>query len=715
MKRLLIAVLLLLPTLTRAQSTGSSANAYQLNGVLYASQQPGVDATGATDSTTGLQTAITALVGGGTLYIDKGTYALKGASLTTGASSHLTIQCSPKAVLQAQTGFSGTAMLTASASSADTLVQGCLFDGNSLAANAILFGTGATRITVIGNEIKNFTGNSINSTSISAIIVPDPVFTITGNYFHNIVGAGVWIGHNALVYTNYNRLDTVGTGSGNPALDCVGCVYRQAKFNNFINSANNQACLFTFSTDYVDDTDNYFSGCANGIHDDTAAGGTIANNESVNISGSSPDIWCEYCSNVVVTGNTSTNAGGTGITVGSGGSESPLTDQQQMDSFDTSTACGSAPCYVAGTNVTLSTDAADKKEGTGSLVVTTNVSFTTGQLFCFKLSSALAPLAGFWQMWFKPTTNFLQPGDLQITFSQSAACSTSDLVVTNSQQLSQNNWTQLLQYIPRWAAGAGSGFNSFAVSFLTSHASFVFKLDDLEIVRPTIGDSISGNVVNNSVGVAYQYNTAQGGLFSQNFAGYTGSNGRQCFSFTSSSNILFTNNRCNAVNNGFSYTFLTLNGTNFATNVIDVGSVQNVVSSGGTYLSVSGTTSVTGSPTSISVCTNGELALSANWAATGSATVTGVSGTGQTCSWTITTGTTTGANPTVTDTLTNVLPSASIRCWMFIEYGPASTHTAAAGEGFAQTTLSATAPIFTFNGTPTAAGKTYLVVRTCGP
>ncbi len=113
-----------------------------------------------------------------------------------------------------------------------------------------------------------------------------------------------------------------------------------------------------------------------------------------------------------------------------------------------------------------------------------------------------------------------------------------------------------------------------------------------------------------------------------------------------------------------------------------------------------------------SSCTNGELALSGGWQSTGSATVTAVSGTGQTCSWTITTGTTTGANPTVTDTLTNALPAATTVCEMNIHGG---THTPAAGEGFQQTTLSATAPIFTFNGTPTAGGTTYFVTRRCGP
>jgi len=110
-------------------------------------------------------------------------------------------------------------------------------------------------------------------------------------------------------------------------------------------------------------------------------------------------------------------------------------------------------------------------------------------------------------------------------------------------------------------------------------------------------------------------------------------------------------------------------------------------------------------------CTNGELALSAGWQLTGSATPTAVQGT-TTCSWTITTGTTTGANPTITDTLTNPLPNATTVCEMNIHGG---THTAAAGEYFQQTTLSATAPVFTANFTPTAGGTTYFVTRRCGP
>lgn len=110
-------------------------------------------------------------------------------------------------------------------------------------------------------------------------------------------------------------------------------------------------------------------------------------------------------------------------------------------------------------------------------------------------------------------------------------------------------------------------------------------------------------------------------------------------------------------------------------------------------------------------CTNGELALSAGWQSTGSATVTAVAGTSQTCMWTITTGTTTAANPTVTDTLVTSLP-AVIVCEMNIHGG---THTAAAGEAFLQNGFSATVPVFTFQGTPTAGGTTYFVTRRCGP
>lgn len=106
-------------------------------------------------------------------------------------------------------------------------------------------------------------------------------------------------------------------------------------------------------------------------------------------------------------------------------------------------------------------------------------------------------------------------------------------------------------------------------------------------------------------------------------------------------------------------------------------------------------------------CTNGEISHSAGWGT--SASITGVVGTGQTCEWTITANATgIAANPTITDTLTNALPSASTVCEMRMAGG---TGTATLID---QTTLSASAPVFTFGGTPVA-GSTYKIVRRCGP
>jgi hypothetical protein len=177
--------------------------------------------------------------------------------------------------------------------------------------------------------------------------------------------------------------------------------------------------------------------------------------------------------------------------------------------------------------------------------------------------------------------------------------------------------------------------------------------------------------------------------------------GSQCKYIRVASNVL------QILNNAFGANLFTLDDSG---NGIFTGNLNVNGGGGGTF--TAGARARTLIADQGSFCTNGELALSAGWQATGSATVTSAAGTGQSCAWTITTGTTTAANPTITDTLTNGLPTNNTICWMNI-YG--GTHTAVAGESLRQTTISGTAPIFTANFTPTAAGTTYFVTRVCGP
>ena len=104
--------------------------------------------------------------------------------------------------------------------------------------------------------------------------------------------------------------------------------------------------------------------------------------------------------------------------------------------------------------------------------------------------------------------------------------------------------------------------------------------------------------------------------------------------------------------------------------------------------------------------TSGNIALSANWGT--SPTVTAVAGFAQNHRFTVTAQATTGANPTITDTLPNALPTANTICTARVEGGTGTV------TSITQTTPSATAPVFTFNGTPTA-GQTYIIDVMCGP
>jgi len=178
----------------------------------------------------------------------------------------------------------------------------------------------------------------------------------------------------------------------------------------------------------------------------------------------------------------------------------------------------------------------------------------------------------------------------------------------------------------------------------------------------------------------------------------------------------FTQSDLQFVTNSSNATCFTSTDANKSYIVLDHGGCATITAPNATFTSGSSSTlllkGIGQSSTFVanqgSACTNGELALSAGWGT--SPTVTAVAGTGQTCEWTITSGTgTPTANPTITDTLTNALPSAATVC--------RASLIATASPAIApvdQTTLSATAPVFTAYLTP-GTSTAYKFSRTCGP
>jgi hypothetical protein len=104
---------------------------------------------------------------------------------------------------------------------------------------------------------------------------------------------------------------------------------------------------------------------------------------------------------------------------------------------------------------------------------------------------------------------------------------------------------------------------------------------------------------------------------------------------------------------------------------------------------------------------SGNFALSAGWGTT--AAVTATAGFNQSARFTVTaSGTGQAANPTITWTLPTALPAATSTCQV------SQTGGTNAFLMITQTTLSATAPVFTLQGTPTAAATFIYDVR-CGP
>ncbi len=473
-----------------------------------------LDATGAINKT------IAALpVSGGTVYLPSGTYAIKSAhTVITINQANVNFTCAPGAILQAQSGFPANfPEIDISNSANNVLVQGCMLDGNSISGQGFQIDGRAGQVFIDNVESKNQTQNAGRGTLRTGGLVQ-----ITNSYFHNeptgyydLVGVG---GTPSLRFDT-NHCDVI---TGNPNGICVGSSglnFFEASNNLFTNiTAGTQAVLYCFGCDKVDWEHNNFNDVTAAVHCDTCGGGTVSFNTATNdIAVGFPDYFVEVGSHFTVEGNVSLNkTGERGMVLGVGSdNQSPASLRSQVSSFDSTTG------FTAGSDVTLSTDSADKQEGTGSMVAIGNGNFTTGTLWYFNFDSPVKFWVPYQDIWIKPTSGAISAGQLQLCVSVNKGISTCDLPI-NLPAIAQSTWYRVIAYGTGWEGAlsingqSSPGFNSFGIKVTTSSPSLAVKFDDFDKADELVGYVAQSNKIVSPASACISFGALQGGTVANN-------------------------------------------------------------------------------------------------------------------------------------------------------------------------------------------------------
>lgn len=498
-----------------------------------------VDATGAINS------IVAALpMSGGTVYLPAGTYAIKSAVTTlTINQAHVNFQCAPGAILQAQTGFqTGAAILDIQGSATDVLVQGCVFDGNSVSGQGFRIDGGAAGVSIDHVETKNQT-----QTGGRGMLRTGGLVQITNSYFHDVpIGYYDFVGAGGTpsLKVDGNHFDRI-TGSPNSiASGSSGLNYFEASNNVFANiTAGTQEVLYCYGCDKVDWQNNQFANVFGAIHCDTCGGGTISFNTATNSTGG-VDFFPEVGSNLTIEGNTSTNdAGERGIVLGVGSSSQGVASlRAQVTSFDSTTG------FTPGSNVSLTTDGADKQEGTGSMVASANGSFTTGTLWSFDFGAAQTFWVPYQDIWIKPTSGALSAGQLQLCMSVNKAISTCDLPVSLP-AVAQNTWYRVITYATGWEGAlsingqSSPGFNSFGIRVATSSPGLVVKFDDFDKATELLGYVARSNTIVNPGSSCMTFGALEGGIVSNNYCENPSGGSSTAYGDENSAGVTFLGNK----------------------------------------------------------------------------------------------------------------------------------------------------------------------------
>lgn len=505
--------------------------------------------TGTTDNTAAFNSAIAACPSSAcTVYVPSGTFALKTSGFEINAPD-INLQCAPGAIIQAQTGFptSGSPMLDIGASSISVVVQGCIWDGNSIAKRAIQIDGAAANITIDHNEIKNV---ATQYGILGNLRTAGPL-RITNNYIHSLGSGAVGFydlagsGGNSTVNVDNNSFDTLTNNGAGASGDSLF----EASGNRFTNINVGDGSLYAFGVDRADWQHNYFYNDGVALHCDTCGGGTVSFNNSLSDGNAAmADMFVEASSNMTVEGNVSNNETlAAGIAVGSGSSSVGPAQYRT-----TEIAMAALTNFTGGTNVTLSNSSASPPPIGGTyMIATANGSFTTGTLWYYNFPSPYLPIWGYQELWIKPTSSGFLTGVMSFVCSVNTNLSTQDMVVPIPTQVN-GTWFNLAYYQPGWQGadgnnGGGTGFKSCGIVINISEPSLVVDFDNYVNAAEIVGDKIVNNtVINpkyNGITLGAGQNTVISGNYVENAGSIFGSQG--AYLLQNSPGTMFNNNTAN--------------------------------------------------------------------------------------------------------------------------------------------------------------------------
>jgi hypothetical protein len=497
------------------------------------------------DATAAINSTVASLpMSGGTVYLPAGTYAIKSTVTALAINrAHVNFECAPGAILQAQTGFVAEfPILNIQGSSTDVLVQGCVFDGNSISARGFQIEAGAAGILIDRVESENQTQNGGQGALRTGGLVQ-----ITNSYFHDdpegyydLAGVG---GMPSLQLDN-NHFDRI---TGNPysiASGSSGLNYFEASDNLFTNiTAGTEQVLYCYGCDKVDWQRNRFDNVFGAIHCDTCGGGTISFNTATKSTGGA-DFFAEVGSNFTLEGNVSTNnVAERGMILGVGSNNQGVASlRAQVASFDSTTG------FTAGSNVSLTTDSADKQEGSGSMVATATGSFTAGTLWYFNFGAAQTSWVPYHEIWIKPTSGPLTLGQLQLCLSVNKSISTCDLPISLP-AVAQNAWSRVIAYGTGWEGAvsvngqSSPGFNSFGIRVTSTSSGLVVKFDDFDKANELMGYVARSNRIISPGSSCMSFGALEGGMVSNNYCENPISSFNTAYNDENSAGVTFAGNK----------------------------------------------------------------------------------------------------------------------------------------------------------------------------